>query len=76
MGRDIFSNSEPLVMFQNKSFITDKGCYNSKTGQFTPNEGAAVPEDYRKKISAVIDGKFYYSSKILETDYYKKVLKN
>lgn len=75
MGRDIFSNSEPLVIFQNKSFITDKGRYNSTTGQFTPNEGVTVPEDYRKKISAVVDGKFYYSAKILETDYYRKILK-
>jgi phosphoglycerol transferase MdoB-like AlkP superfamily enzyme len=75
MGRDIFSNSEPLVMFQNKSFITDKGRYNSTTGQFTPKEGITVPEDYRKKISAVLDGKFYFSAKILETDYYKNILK-
>lgn len=75
MGRDIFSNSDPLVMFQNKSFITDKGRYNSTTGQFIPNEGVTVPEDYRKKISAIVDGKFYYSAKILENDYYKNVLK-
>lgn len=75
MGRDIFSNSDPLVIFLNKSFITDKGAYNSSTGVFTPSNGALINEDYRQKISSIIDNKFYYSAKILETNYYKKVLK-
>lgn len=75
MGKDIFSSSEPLVTFSNKSFITDKGRYNSVTGVFVPVEGVPVDETYRKKVSSIIDGKFYYSVKILENDYYKKVLK-
>ena len=75
MGRDIFSDSEPLVIFLNNSFITDKGCYNSKTGEFTPNEGAEIDDGYVKNISEIIKNKFNYSAKILETDYYRKVLK-
>lgn len=75
MGRDIFSDSEPLVIFSNRSFITDKGRYNSKTGEFVLNRGESVEEGYRKMISGIIKNKFYYSAKILETDYYKKVLK-
>lgn len=75
MGRDIFSDSEPLVIFSNKSFITDKGRYNSKTGEFILNMGESANESYRKMISAIIKNKFYYSAKILETDYYNKVLK-
>jgi lipoteichoic acid synthase len=74
MGRDIFSNSEPLVTFLNKSFITDKGRYNSKTGEFTPNNGVEIEGDYINSISSIINNKFYYSAKILETDYYKKVI--
>jgi lipoteichoic acid synthase len=76
MGRDIFSDSEPLVMFVNKSFITDKGRYNSKNGKFIPNEGVEVEEDYVKKTSSLVNSKFYYSAKILENNYYKKVLKD
>jgi len=75
MGRDIFSNSEPLVLFQDKSFITDKGRYNSNTENFTPTDDSKVDNDYINKISNIINSKFHYSSKILETDYYKKVLK-
>jgi lipoteichoic acid synthase len=75
MGRDIFSDSEPLVTFLNKSFITNKGRYNSKTGEFTPSDGVEIEGDYINSISSIINSKFYYSAKILETDYYKKVIK-
>lgn len=75
MGRDIFSNSDPLVIFSNRSFITDKGKYNSDTGEFLPTAGINVDKDYRKSISAIVNSKFYYSAKILENDYYNKVLK-
>lgn len=74
MGTDIFSDSDPLVVFLNKSFITDKGRYNSETGEFISNEGVKLDEDYVKRISSIIESKFYYSAKILETDYYRKVL--
>jgi hypothetical protein len=75
MGRDIFSDSEPLVIFENKSFITDKGFYNSINGIFTPNSGEKIDEDYINTIKDIVDSKFYYSAKILETDYYKYVSK-
>jgi lipoteichoic acid synthase len=73
MGQDIFSNSSPLIIFNNKSFMTDKGSYNSLTRAFTPAGGAEVDDNYIKKISAIVRGKFYYSAKILETDYYRKI---
>lgn len=75
MGRDIFSDAEPLVIFENKSFITDKGRYNSVKGVFTPNLDVEVDEDYINSIKDIVDSKFYYSAKILETDYYKYVSK-
>lgn len=74
MGTDAFSDSEPLVIFLNKSFITNKGRYNSVTGEFIPNPGVTVDSSYRKNISTLVDSKFYYSTKILETDYYRKVI--
>ncbi|MFA5524227.1 MAG: sulfatase-like hydrolase/transferase [Tissierellales bacterium] len=73
MGKDIFSDTEPLVIFSNRSFITDKGKYNSLTREFIPNEGVEVEEGYTNLISSIIKNKFYYSAKILENDYYRKV---
>jgi lipoteichoic acid synthase len=75
MGRDIFSDSEPLVVFLDKSFITDKGSYNSKTQEFTPKQGVQIEGDYVSRISSIVNSKFHYSAKILETNYYSKVLR-
>jgi lipoteichoic acid synthase len=74
MGVDIFSDAEPLVIFLNRSFITDKGRFNGITQQFIPNEGADVKKDYLDQMKGIVTSKFYYSAKILETDYYSKVL--
>ncbi|TLS39240.1 LTA synthase family protein [Pseudalkalibacillus caeni] len=74
MGRDILSDAEPLVLFNNKSFITDKGRYNSVTGTFTPSKGVRVEKDYVRRISAIVDSKFYYAARILELDYYRDVV--
>jgi len=76
MGRDIFSDSEPLVIFQNKSFITDKGQYNAVTQEFFPEDGQQVDDQYINEILDIIEKKFYYSAMILDTDYYKYVLED
>lgn len=74
MGVDAFSEKDPLVIFSNRSFITDKGRYNSLTGEFLPAEGVDVPEDYQRRISDEIDRQFAYSALILDTDYYGLVV--
>ncbi len=70
MGRDLFADTKPLVLFQNRSFITDKGRYNAETGEFVPKEGVEVPENYQEEISNRISAKFYFSARILDLDYY------
>lgn len=75
MGRDILSDSNPIVIFSDRSFITDKGRYNSLTEQFTPNEGVTVEEGYVDKINTIIYKKYQMSRSILENDYYKHVFK-
>lgn len=75
MGRDILSDSDPIVIFSDRSFITDKGRYNSLTEQFTPNEGVTIEEGYVDKINTIIYKKYQMSKLILENDYYKHVFK-
>ena len=67
---DAFSDAPPLVIFNNRSFISDRGRYNAKTRQFIPTPGAEVPEDYRARVSTDIDRRFYYSALVLDDDYY------
>jgi lipoteichoic acid synthase len=74
MGRDAFSEADPLVVFSNRSFVTDKGRYNSVTREFVPADGVTVPDDYRKLVSEEIDRRFYYSTMVLDTDYYSIVV--
>lgn len=70
MGRDIFAPGESLVIFNNHSFITDKGRYNKKTNIFESPNGYSVDEEYIDRISNIINSKFYYSARILETNYF------
>ena len=70
MGRDAFSDSDPLIIFLNRSFITDQGRYNSLTGSWEPVPGSSADDDYRKAVTDEIERKFYYSAKILDYDYY------
>lgn len=75
MGRDIFSDSEPLVLFLNRSFITERGVYSAPKNKFTPKDNHQdINDDYVNQITDLVKAKFYYSAKILETDYYDKIL--
>ncbi len=74
MGQDVFSDNSPLVIFVDRSFITEKGRYSSKTKTFYWNDGYTQDEEYVKNMIKFVNAKFYYSAKILERDYYKIVL--
>ena len=71
IGSDILSNSEGLIIFSNRSFITSKGRYNSLTKIFYPNEGIEIPENYVDDISKIMYNKYQMSKMILENDYYR-----
>lgn len=71
MGRDLLSNSDGLVIFNDRSWITDKGKYNASTKVFTPFNNKQVDEDYIESINTKVYNKFVISKNILETNYYK-----
>jgi hypothetical protein len=73
MGKDLLSETDPLVIFSNRSFITDKGIFNSISGTFESSDGREVSKDYIKKINDEIYNKFYLSREIIDTDYYRKI---
>ena len=77
MGRDILSDSEPLVIFYNKSWITDKAMYDSRTGKATALiEGEEVSAEYIQSINQQVANKFTFSKYILDYDYYGYLFKN
>ncbi len=73
IGRDILSDSESLVIFSDRSFITDKGRYNASKGEFIKNEDAEIEDGYIEKINSIIFKKYQMSRLVLENDYYRKV---
>lgn len=73
MGKDLLSDSEPLVIFDNNSFITDKVMYNAKTNEVKWLNNKKEDMDYLKKINEIVKQKRYYSEQILSNDYYKHV---
>ncbi len=75
MGIDMFSNSSPLVIFSNRSFITDKVMYNSKTKEVIKLTNEELEENYIKNINKIVSAKFAFSAQILEKDYYSYVFK-
>lgn len=72
MGTDLLSDSDPLVIFENKSFITDKVMYNSKTQKATwLNQKEDM--NYLQTMNTIIKQKISYSQKILDYNYYKYI---
>jgi hypothetical protein len=74
MGADILSDTSPLVMFQDRSWITDKAYFNAKTNEVTMRSGAPVDDAYILEISEKVKQKFKASAMILDHDYYRKIL--
>lgn len=74
-GRDILSTAEPLVIFKNRSFITDKIKYNASTNKVTYLvDKSLVDEDYVEQKKQEVKNRFVASAGVMEQDYYKKIM--
>ena len=72
MGRDIFSDASDLVIFNNKSWITDKGRYDYLKKKYESFDGE-YDQEYIDKINKIVDNKFKMSKLIITNDYYRKL---
>lgn len=73
MGTDIFSTSEDLVIFNNKSWITNKGRYDYIKKKFESFTDEEVSEEYIKEINEKVNLKFQTSKLLISKNYYKKL---
>ena len=73
MGRDIFSNNEHIVILSDRSWITDKGKYNSVTKEFASTTNEEIEEDYIDRINMIVNQRYGMSSLIIDNNYYKKI---
>ncbi len=73
VGRDVFSDAEPLVLWPDYNWVTEKGTYCD--GIFTPREGVTVEEGYVQRISSTVKNKIKFSEGVVDMNYYDFVLK-
>ncbi|UKI57304.1 MAG: hypothetical protein L6V81_08115 [Clostridium sp.] len=58
MGRDIFSNNEHIVILSDRSWITDKGKYNSVTKRIhKKTTDKEIEEGYIDRINTIVNQK-------------------
>lgn len=69
VGNDLLSDSDGLVILNNRSWITDKGRYNSITNKYSGLED----ERYIKSINQNIQNKIAFSNSIMKNNGYKYI---
>jgi len=79
MGVDLLSGADAFVPFASRSWVSQLGRFNSRTGQFTPHphiDPELIPEDHPEQMMARFNLLEVFSVRILEHDYYRRVLGN
>lgn len=69
-GKDIFSNEEPIVVFSDRSWITNEGKYKKSEKEFYKNPGSNVDDEYVEKINNIVHNYFQVSRMVLDNNYY------
>ena len=74
IGKDILSDYPGLAVFANRSWVSDKGTYFSKSKKFEPKEGVEVDDSYVKNMNVEVANRFTISGQIINNNVYKKIL--
>lgn len=73
-GRDMLSECEPMVPFADRSFITNKISYYKKTREVTQLTEEVTDEVYLDEMRTEVKNRNKFSSRVLNTDYYRYIL--
>jgi len=71
VGKDVFADNEPLVIFLNRSFITKDIMYNSKTKEVIQLSDRVLSDEQLQYLKDKVESTFYLSKRIIELKYYK-----
>lgn len=75
IGKDIMAhNNEGVVIFPDRSWINDKGSYDTLSSTFTPFKNN-IDEKYIQKITNEVNEKYNISVSMQYNDYYKYIFK-
>ena len=70
MGTDLLSDSEPLVIFGDHSFLNDRFLYNTLTDVVTSFTGEEPSQEEVDALIRKVENKFTVSAAVLDNDYY------
>ena len=74
-GRDVFSDTDPLVFNMNYEWKTDLGTYVN--GKFTPvSDDTEIPDGYVERIRKIVQNKVQYCKGYQSEDYFRHVFGN
>ncbi|MBQ1678062.1 MAG: LTA synthase family protein [Oscillospiraceae bacterium] len=68
LGRDVFSDREPLVLWTNGSWKTDKGEYDAASKFAPPTDERPEPTAYERQTSGLVMKKLQLAGALLETN--------
>ena len=74
-GKDILSSSMGLAVFNNRSWVSDKGTYFANSKKFVPKEAMENQDEYVKNMNAIVSNRLNIAKLILKTNYYNYLLK-
>ena len=74
MGTDLLSDKDGIVIFSDRSWITEKGKYDAATQIFTPFKDN-IDDNYIENINTLVYNKYVISKNILDTNYYSRLVK-
>ena len=76
VGRDVFSDAEPIVLWYDYTWKTDKGSFDSSKNSFVPAEGVEVDKAYVERIANIVSNKIFYSREAQNTNYFNYLSKD
>ena len=72
VGRDVFSDAEPLYFNSQYDWKTNLGTYYASRNQFVPAEGVeSVPENYVENMKTTVRNKVRYCTLAADNDYFR-----
>ncbi len=75
VGRDVFSDTEPLVLWADFSWKTEKGFYDAIADEFHPEDDQTVSQEYIDYIHSLVANKITYSRSVQRQDYFNYLSK-
>lgn len=69
-GQDILSDSSPLLIFLDRSFMTDKVYYDARKKETESFDGTEVDPEYIKKMRKQVNNAIAFTGGVLNFNYY------